>query len=87
MVKTNQPKIDACTYIYNAQEEDEMKFSYIPPPPPKHEPEKTWHGLSRNQGVEGKHDEQYQMSTGTSVSYGLNQNRWYPALQLSQSNI
>jgi hypothetical protein len=31
-----------------------MKFSFIPP---KHEPGKIWHGLSRNQGVVGEHDE------------------------------
>jgi hypothetical protein len=31
-----------------------MKFSCIPP---RLEPGKTWHGLSRNQGVAGKHDE------------------------------
>ncbi len=30
-------------------------------PPPKPEPGKTWHGLSRNQGDVGEHDEQYQM--------------------------
>jgi hypothetical protein len=35
-----------------------MKFSCIPPRP---ELGKTWHGLSRNQGVVGEHDEQYQM--------------------------
>jgi hypothetical protein len=29
MVETNQPKRDAHTYIYNAQEEAEMKFSCI----------------------------------------------------------
>jgi hypothetical protein len=33
-------------------------------PPPKPKLEKAWHGLS-NQGVVGKHDEQYQMPTGT----------------------
>ncbi len=32
--------------------------------PPKPEPEKMWHCLSRNQGVEGEHDEQYQMLVG-----------------------
>jgi hypothetical protein len=37
-----------------------MKFSCIPP---KIEPRKTWHGLSRHQGVVGEHDEQYQMPT------------------------
>jgi hypothetical protein len=61
-VKTNQPKRDAHTYIYNAQEEFEMKFSYIPP---KFELGKVWHGLSRNQGAVRKHDEQYQMPMGT----------------------
>jgi len=50
-------------YIYNAQEEVEMKFSCIPPPIP--EPGKVWHGLSRNQGVVGKHDEQYQLLART----------------------
>jgi hypothetical protein len=39
-----------------------MKFSCIPPKP---EPGKTWHGLSRNQGVARKHDEQYQIPVGT----------------------
>jgi len=38
-----------------------MKFSCIPP---KLEPEKAWHGLSRNQGAAREHDEQYQMPTG-----------------------
>jgi len=50
------------TYIYNAQEEAEMKVSCIPPPRPK--PRKAWHGLS-NQGVAKEHDEQYQMQAGT----------------------
>jgi hypothetical protein len=31
-----------------------MKFSCILPRP---EPGKAWHGLSKNQGVAGKHDE------------------------------
>jgi len=48
-------------YIYNAQEEAEMN-SHVSPP--RLEPGKTWHGLSRIQGVVGKHDEQYQMSMG-----------------------
>jgi hypothetical protein len=39
-----------------------MKFSCIPPRP---EPGKAWHGLSRNQGVVGEHDEQYQLPMGT----------------------
>jgi hypothetical protein len=39
-----------------------MKFLCIPP---KLEPRKAWHGLSRNQGAIRKHDEQYQMSAGT----------------------
>jgi hypothetical protein len=39
-----------------------MKFSCIFPKP---EPEKTWHGLSRNQGATQEHDEQYQMPMGT----------------------
>jgi hypothetical protein len=50
------------THIYNAQKEAEMKFSCIPPPRP--EPRKAWHGLNRNQGVIGEHDEQYQMPAG-----------------------
>jgi hypothetical protein len=49
-------------HIYNAQEEAEMKFSCIPP---QIELEKTWHGLNRNQGAVGKHDEHYQMLVGT----------------------
>jgi hypothetical protein len=32
-----------------------MKFSCIPPP--RLELEKLWHGLIRNQGVVGEHDE------------------------------
>jgi hypothetical protein len=32
--------------------------------PPRLEPRKVWHGLSRNQGVIGEHDEQYQMPVG-----------------------
>jgi len=51
------------TYIYNAEEEVAMKFSCIPPPRP--EPGKMWHGINRNQGVVGEHDEQYQMLIGT----------------------
>jgi hypothetical protein len=39
-----------------------MKFSCIPPRP---EPGKAWHGLNRNQGAGGEHDEQYQMPTRT----------------------
>jgi hypothetical protein len=39
-----------------------MKLSCIPP---RLEPRKTWHGLNKNQGVVGEHDEQYQMSAGT----------------------
>jgi hypothetical protein len=39
-----------------------MKFSCIPPKP---EPGKVWHGLSRNQGAIREYDEQYQMPTGT----------------------
>jgi hypothetical protein len=46
-------------YIYNAQEEAEMKFSCNPPP--ETWIEKMWHGLSRNQGAAREHDEQYQM--------------------------
>jgi hypothetical protein len=49
-------------HIYNAQKEVEMKFSCIPPP--RLEPKKVWHGLNKNQGVVGEHDEQYQMLTG-----------------------
>jgi len=41
-----------------------MKISCILP---KAELGKVWHGLSRNQGVTGKHDEQYQMLAGTSA--------------------
>jgi len=33
--------------------------------PPRLELRKTWYGLSRNQGVVGEHDEQYQMPMGT----------------------
>jgi hypothetical protein len=40
-----------------------MKFSCIPPPKP--ELGKAWHGLSRNQGATGEHDEQYQMLART----------------------
>jgi hypothetical protein len=47
----------AHTYIYNAQEEAEMKFSCIPPPRP--ELRKAWHGLNKNQGAVREHDEQY----------------------------
>jgi hypothetical protein len=61
-----------------------MKFSCIPPKPKL---EKTWHGLSKNQGVVRKHDEQYQMPTKTLVNYNLRQNKLYPPLQLSQNNI
>ncbi len=43
-----KPKKDVSTYIYNAQEEVEMKFSCICP-----KPGKSWHGVSRNQGVVG----------------------------------
>jgi hypothetical protein len=39
-----------------------MKFSCIPPKP---ELGKVCQGQSRNQGVVGKHDKQYQMPTGT----------------------
>jgi hypothetical protein len=49
-------------YIYNAQEEAEMKFSCIPLRPALG---KAWHGLNRNQGDVGEHDEQYQLSAGT----------------------
>jgi hypothetical protein len=50
-------------YLYNAQKEVEMKFSCIAPP--RLEPGKAWRGLSRNQGIVGKHDEHYQMLAGT----------------------
>jgi hypothetical protein len=33
-------------------------------PPPRPEPRKMWHGLSRNQGTVGEHDELYQMLVG-----------------------
>jgi hypothetical protein len=49
-------------------------------PPPRPELGKVWHGLSRNQGVVREHDEQYQMSTGTWMTSGLKQKRWYPPL-------
>jgi hypothetical protein len=39
-----------------------MKLSRIPL---KLELGKTWHGLSRNQGATGKHNEQYQMPVKT----------------------
>jgi hypothetical protein len=39
-----------------------MKFLCIPPRP---ELAKAWHGLSRNQGAAGEHDEQYQILVGT----------------------
>jgi len=39
--------------------------------PPKPESGKTWHGLSRNQGVVGEHDEQYQLPAGTQMNSGL----------------
>jgi hypothetical protein len=42
------------THIYNAQKEAKMKFSCIPL---RHELMKAWHGLSRNQGAIGEHDE------------------------------
>jgi hypothetical protein len=54
---------------------------------PRLEPGKVWHGLSRNQGDVGEHDEQYQMPVGTWGNFGLRQNRWYPPLQLSQNSI
>ncbi len=38
-----------------------MKVSCIPP---RLKLKKMWHGLNRNQGVVGKHDEQYQMQVG-----------------------
>jgi hypothetical protein len=39
-----------------------MKFSCILPKPKSG---KAWHGLSRNQGVVGEHDDQYEMPAGT----------------------
>jgi hypothetical protein len=39
-----------------------MKLSCIPP---KLELGKMWHGLSKNQGVVGEHNEQYQMLVKT----------------------
>jgi len=33
--------------------------------PPRRELRKMWHGLNKNQGAAGKHDEQYQMLAGT----------------------
>jgi hypothetical protein len=47
-------------HIYNAQEEAKKKILMYPPP--RLELGKMWHGLDRNQGVVGEHDEQYQMS-------------------------
>jgi hypothetical protein len=32
---------------------------------PRLEPRKAWYGLSKNQGVVGEHDKQYQMLIGT----------------------
>jgi hypothetical protein len=49
------------TQIYHAQEEVEILMY----PPPKPELGKVWHCVSRNQGVVGEHDEQYQMLVGT----------------------
>jgi hypothetical protein len=40
--------------MYNAQKEAKMKISCIPPKP---ELGKEWHGLSKNQGAVGEHDE------------------------------
>jgi hypothetical protein len=40
-------------------------------PPPRPESGKMWHGLNKNQGVVGEHDEQYQMLVGTRVSSSL----------------
>jgi len=72
------------TYIYNAQ----VRLRWNSPvSPPKPEPGKARHGLNKNQGVVGEHDEQYQLPMGTWVSSGLKQKRWYPPLQLSQSSI
>jgi hypothetical protein len=48
--------------MYNAQEETMMKFSCIPP---RLELKKARHGLTKNQNVARKHDEQYQMPAGT----------------------
>ncbi len=45
-----------------------MKFSCIPPRP---ESGKMLHGLNKNQGATGEHDEQYQMLVGTLVSSDL----------------
>jgi hypothetical protein len=47
----------------------------------------AWHGMNRNQGATGEHDEQYQMSVGTLVNFSLKPERWYPPLQLLQSII
>jgi len=56
------------TYIYNAQ--GKLRWnSHVSPS--RFEPGKAWHGLSRNQGAIGEHDEQYQLPTGTWMSSGL----------------
>jgi len=43
------------------------------PPPPRLESGKAWHGLSKNQGATGAHDEQYQMLARILMSFGLKQ--------------
>jgi hypothetical protein len=61
-----------------------MKFSCIPP---QLELGKAWHGLNKNQGAIGEHDEQYQIQAKNRMSFSLKHKRWYPPLQLSQNNI
>jgi hypothetical protein len=69
------------THIYIMHKRRLRWNSHVSPLKP--EPGKMWHGLNKNQGAVGEHDEQYQMLAGTWVSSGLKQNRWYPPLQLS----
>jgi hypothetical protein len=68
----------AHTHIYTMHEGGWDEILIYPPPRP--EPRKAWHGLSRNQGVVGEHDGQYQLPAGTWVSSGLRQKRWYAPL-------
>jgi len=50
-------------HIYTMHKRRLRLNSHISPPRP--EPGKTWHGLSRNQSDAREHDEQYQMLMGT----------------------
>jgi hypothetical protein len=56
-------------------------------PLPRFELGKLWHGLSRNQGVVGEHDEQYQMLVRNWVGFDLKQNRGYPLSQCDDGRI